>query len=343
MNRELAPMANAARGHRAALLIMALAVLAACGDATGPGPDRRVTGLALPDTVRLDAIRDSVLLPAELVYEDGHREPLVVGEWTGDGGDAATLHSDGWVWTRDEGHFVATVRHDTLSASTRVVIRREGRIILTFDDGWRSARTVALPALSAAGLVGNVAVVVQTVGWPAFLDRSQLQDLHDAGWAFVSHSLSHDSLTTLAAADLDVELAESRQWILDQGLRMGDAFIVPFHDWGQREREAIRRHYAAARGATVDATWPEVVAEWRPEDPYGITTLDASELVRTSHGRADLMAWVRDAIEHGQLLDLMFHDIPSADVTAFHALVAELAGVRDRVFTWADAYPVAEE
>jgi hypothetical protein len=121
---------------------------------------------------------------------------------------------------------------------------------------------------------------------------------------------------------------------------VGDVFIVPYHSWGERERAAVRRHYAAARGATVDHTWSEFVADWRPVDPYGITTLDASAMLRTAAGRAEIMARVRDAIAAGQLLDLMFHDIPAGDVGAFHALVEELAGVRHRVFTWADLYPV---
>jgi hypothetical protein len=146
---------------RGGLLVIGFAMMAACGDATGPAP--RLVGLELPDTVHLDAIRDSVRLPAELVYEDGYRELLTVGAWTGNGGDAATLHPDGWVWTRGEGEFVASLTYETLSASTVVVVRREGRVLLTFDDGWRSARTVALPALRDAGLTGSVALVVEAV------------------------------------------------------------------------------------------------------------------------------------------------------------------------------------
>jgi hypothetical protein len=341
MNSMRAPSAWVARRSRGGLLVVGLAMMAACGDATGPAP--RLVGLELPDTVHLDAIRDSVRLPAELVYHDGYRELLTVGAWTGNGGDAATLHPDGWVWTRGEGAFVAAVTYETLSASTVVVVRREGRILLTFDDGWRSARTVALPALGDAGLTGSVALVVEAVGWEAYLERADLDVLHNAGWAFVSHTMTHADLTTLSAADMEWELSASRSWIRDQGLRMADVFIVPYHSWGERERAAVLRHYAAARGATVDHTWPEFVAEWRPVDPYGITTLDASAMLRTAAGRAEIMARVRDAIAAGQLVDLMFHDIPAADVGAFHALVAELASVRDRVFTWADLYPVGED
>ncbi len=320
--------------------VLAFLAVAACGDATPP--DVRVIALEASDTVRLDAIRDSVLLAAELVFDDGRREPLNGAHWTGSGADAATLHSDGWVWTRGEGSFIATVSHDTLTASTYVEIRREGRIVITFDDGWRTARTVALPALQTAGLRGNVAVVPETVGWEAFLDMADIEALDEAGWAFVSHSVTHADLATLSASALEAELVESRSWIRDQDLRFGNVFIVPYHSWGDRERAAIQRHYAAARGATVDATWPEFIAEWRPVDSYGITSLDASAMARTATGRADIMTWVHQAIEGGFLLDLMFHDIPPDDVADFLELVNALEAVRERVFTWAELYPAAE-
>jgi hypothetical protein len=238
MNRMLAALAFPARRSRGVLFVM-LAVLAARGDAAGPGPQPHLVGLELPDTVHLDGIRDSVRLSAALIYSDGHREPLTVGAWTGNGGDAATLHTDGWVWTRGERAFEASVRFASLSASTVGVVRRP---------------------------------------------RS--------------------------------------------------------HSWGERERAAVRRHYGAARGATVDWSWPEFVADWRPVDPFGITTIDASFLLRTAEGRAEIMTRVRNAISAGQLLDLMFHDVPTEDVDAFRALVSELASVRHRLFTWADLYPV---
>lgn len=324
-------------GLRAAATLVTAGALAACGDAVAPGIG--VVEIALPDGVHIDAIPDSVRLTAELVLESGDREPLTGGEWSGDRDDIATVHPDGWVRARQEGELEVTVRYDGLEASTRVLVERAGRVLLTFDDGWRTAHSVALPALSAAGLEASVAVIVSHVGWPAFLDRSHLQDLHDAGWAFVSHTETHANLPTLTDQELENELAGPRQWLMDEELRMGDAFIVPFHDWGERERTAVRRHYAAARGATVDATHPEVVALWRPDDPYGITALDASAMLRSADGRADILRRVDEAIEQGMLLDLMFHDIPPEDVEDFQVLVDDLAPYRDRVFTWADIAP----
>jgi peptidoglycan/xylan/chitin deacetylase (PgdA/CDA1 family) len=323
---------------RVGACLLGAAVLWACGDAAGPDID--VSGIAAPDMVHVDAIPDSVRLAAELVYRSGDQEALAGGEWSGDNDAVAIVHPDGWVHAVAEGEVTATVRYDRFETSTRVVVQRAGRILLTFDDGWRTVHTVALPALADADLVASVAVIIESVGWPAFVDRDQLQDLHDAGWAAVSHSLTHAQLPTLTDQELEAELADSRQWLLDQGLRTGDAFIVPYHDWGDRERDAVRRHYAAARGATTDATYPEFVARWRPDDPYTVTSVDASALLRTPDGRAEILHRVEEAIQEGLLLDLMFHDIPPDDAQAFQALVDALAPYRDRVFTWADIAPV---
>jgi hypothetical protein len=319
--------------------LLAAVLLAACGDSVAPPDPLVLVALELPAEVHVDALRDSVRLPADLVYDDGSRVPLEGGAWSGDGAAAATLHPDGWIWTRAEGEFEAGVAYEGFEATTRVVVHRVGRVTLTFDDGWRSARTVALPALAAAGIRASVAVVSGTVGWDTYLDRADLQALHEAGWAFVSHSVTHADLMTLSAAEVDAELLDSRAWILAQGLRLGDVFIVPYHSWGHREREAVRHHYAAARGATAGMTSPPFVTEWRPVDPYTITALDASEMLRTGAGRSTIMAHVEDAIARGLLLDLMFHDIPPQDISAFHALVADLRAVGDRIFTWYELYP----
>jgi hypothetical protein len=141
----LAALAFPARRSRGVLFVM-LAVLAARGDAAGPGPQPHLVGLELPDSVHLDAIRDSVRLPGALIYSDGHREPLTVGAWTGNGGDAATLHTDGWVWTRGERAFEASVRFASLSASTVGVVRRQGRTAGENGSGPPCAVITARPA-----------------------------------------------------------------------------------------------------------------------------------------------------------------------------------------------------
>lgn len=317
-----------------------LSVLAVgCGD-TGVEPDDPVVGLVVADSVVLDALRDTAWLSAELVHESGRREVAETASWTGCDDQAGSISADGVFQTLAAGECVVVASWGELEASARVVVRPQGVLTITFDDGWKTARTVALPVLTEAGLVGNVAVVPGTVGWPAYLAVADMRQLHDAGWSFVSHTMTHDSLPSLTAEEMEWQMLEPVRWLREAELRTGNVFVVPYHEWGEREQAAVREHFAAARGRTVDYFWPERLVEWRPEDPYGITSIDASALARTAEGRDRAMGYVERAVTEGLLLDLQFHDIPPAEEAGFRQLVQQLAPYADRFRTWSAIYPL---
>ena len=203
----------------------------------------------------------------------------------------------------------------------------DGRFTITFDDGWESVWSRGLPALKANGLRGNVAVITESVDyWDGFLTLAQLQDLHEAGWSLVSHTVSHDSLTKLSDADLERELIDSKAWLQANGFNGSSVFVVPYHDFGERELAAIRRHYSAARIANASYYVPAHFENWRPDDPYRLTSLEAEYApYTTEEGRATLIAQVEEALEAGKFVDVLFHDIPEAHNAAFQATIAALA------------------
>ena len=250
------------------------------------------------------------------------------------------MSPDGTLITRGEGECGVEAAWGDLRAIVRVVVRRRGVLTLTFDDGWKSARTVALPVLAAEGLVGNVAVLPATVGWPAYLTVSDMRELDAAGWSFVSHTVHHDSLPSVPDDSLEWAIREPVRWLVDHDLRTADVLIVPYHEWAQRERTAVRSSFAAARGNAVDVFWPEYMAEWRPEDPYRITAIDALDLSRSAEGRARALDYVERAVDGGFILDLQFHDIRPGDEPGFRTLIGELARHADRVRTWSELYPL---
>ena len=207
----------------------------------------------------------------------------------------------------------------------------DGRLTITFDDGWRSAYTRGLPTLRAHGLRGNVAVITESVDyWDGFLTLAELQELDDAGWSLVSHSVGHADLRTLTDAQLERELTVSKAWLQTNGFKGSSVFVIPYHAFGQRELAAIRRHYSAARVANSNYYVPEHFEDWRPANPYGLTSIEASMAPYTTvAGRNALIAQVAAALEAGKFVDVMFHDIPATDFEAFKATIAELARFRN--------------
>ncbi len=216
----------------------------------------------------------------------------------------------------------------------------DGRLTITFDDGWASAYTRGLPTLRAHGLRGNVAVVTESVDyWDDFVTLAQLRELHVAGWSLVSHSAGHPDLTTVTDLELERQLSESKAWLRAKGFHGSAVFIVPYHAFGARELAAIRRHYSAARIANSNYYGPEHFEGWEPTNPYGLTSIEAATLsYTTSAGREALVAQVEEALEAGKFVDVMFHDIAAADFAGFAATIAALAQFKRAARTYHELF-----
>lgn len=222
-------------------------------------------------------------------------------------------------------------------AEVEVAVDFRGVITVTFDDGFRTTHSRAFPILEALDLRANVAVVTRSAqeAWADFLTVEQLQDLHGAGWAMVSHTVTHPNLTELSDAGLEEELLESREWLEEQGFRGAAVFIVPFLDWDDRVRSAVAAHYEMARGTSSLLIHPDTLSDWMPDDPYALTGLDAdSAPFQTEEGRETIRAFLERAVEEGLFFELFFHRIEEDDEEAFHRTMEMLAELRNHVVTW---------
>jgi peptidoglycan/xylan/chitin deacetylase (PgdA/CDA1 family) len=96
---------------------------------------------------------------------------------------------------------------------TRGVRLPPGRpIVLTFDNGYRSQYAVAMPRLRALGWRADENI--QLSGLPPSqggLTRRQVRALLAAGWELDTQGFTHADLVTLSAAQLEHEVARSRQ------------------------------------------------------------------------------------------------------------------------------------
>ena len=212
-----------------------------------------------------------------------------------------------------------------------------GRITITFDDGYLTTYTNAYPVLKELGLIANVAVNGDPVDgqWGDYMHLHHLKELQAAGWGMVSHSLSHRDLTTLTDAELDRELKESRAWLAKNGFPDSDAFIVPFHSWGERERNAIKKYYARTRGYTVNQFWPAKFVKMPFAEPYDLTGFETEFApFTTPEGRALTMTYVERAVREGEFLDLFFHRLPADQVPAFRELMIGVAKYKQAVTKW---------
>jgi peptidoglycan/xylan/chitin deacetylase (PgdA/CDA1 family) len=167
-----------------------------------------------------------------------------------------------------------TTLHDALTSKTN-----ERRVVVTFDDGYRSVLDLAFPILIGLGLPATLFVVTDHVGmekplgWSGvehwlegpyrpeldLLSWSELRQLADAGWEIGSHTRTHARLTELDDATLADELSGSRmrcEEMLDRPCR---SFAYPY---GIHDDHVVQAVSAAGYEAAV--TLPKRFAQAEP-------------------------------------------------------------------------------
>jgi peptidoglycan/xylan/chitin deacetylase (PgdA/CDA1 family) len=83
-------------------------------------------------------------------------------------------------------------------------------VVVSFDDGYRSHFTNAAPVLRALGWPGVLNLELKNIRPDYGLTATQIRALIAAGWELDSHTIDHPDLTTVDAARLQREVADSR-------------------------------------------------------------------------------------------------------------------------------------
>ncbi len=144
---------------------------------------------------------------------------------------AGTIRDDEPIYAIHDDTFEAQMRylnehgHTTLSLDDFLAIRRGERalppkpLVITFDDGYESNYTLALPTLRRYGHRATIFAVLepdeytrrQVEGVDRFLSDEQMRELDRAGVAIESHTVTHCVLSELDGAAASFELTESKR------------------------------------------------------------------------------------------------------------------------------------
>ncbi len=80
-------------------------------------------------------------------------------------------------------------------------------VVISFDDGKVSTRTVAYPLMAARNIKGTAYVVSSTIGGGGIMTVGQLQELDAAGWDIANHTDTHADLTLLNQVQQEAEIS----------------------------------------------------------------------------------------------------------------------------------------
>jgi peptidoglycan/xylan/chitin deacetylase (PgdA/CDA1 family) len=102
--------------------------------------------------------------------------------------------------------------------------RRVPTVALSWDGGWETVHSTALPILQAHGLVATVYVTTWFVSRKATplvpqpaLTWDEVHDLADAGWEISNHTRTHPRLSDVSATRLEHEVLGAKQDLVDRG------------------------------------------------------------------------------------------------------------------------------
>jgi peptidoglycan/xylan/chitin deacetylase (PgdA/CDA1 family) len=141
-------------------------------------------------------------------------------------------------------------------------------VVLTFDNGYQSQYTQALPVLRRTGWVADENI--QLTGLPPSqggLGRRQVQGLVNAGWELDTQGISHADLISLDAEQLHEQVAVARHTIQQR-------YHVPVHWFCYPSGHYDATVIAAVKSAGFTGS-TTVVSGWaRPhDDPYRLPRL----------------------------------------------------------------------
>ncbi len=146
----------------------------------------------------------------------------------------------------------------TVSEAVRGCLDRDAQttIVLTFDDGFESFYTRALPLLSRYDIKVTVFPVAGYLGrtstWDTLppqthLTKEQVREIAALGHEIGSHTVSHANLTLLGDAELTAELSRSKTILEDIAGKPVSSLSFPFGQWNRRVwNAALDLGYTAA-------------------------------------------------------------------------------------------------
>lgn len=135
------------------------------------------------------------------------------------------------------------------------------RVVLTFDDAYRSLHELGLPLLRARGFTATTYVVAGQIGghnaWDAanghprepLMNEQELRDWLAAGQRLGSHSVNHRNLASIGEPQAWEEISASKKQLEDRfGVEVSD-FCYPYGGYNARVRDLVEK--AGYRTATT--------------------------------------------------------------------------------------------
>ncbi|NTW29396.1 MAG: polysaccharide deacetylase family protein [Coriobacteriia bacterium] len=134
-------------------------------------------------------------------------------------------------------------------------------VVISVDDGFASDFSIAAPLMKSMGWPGVLNLIAGETTGTTSMDLAEVRAMIAAGWEIDSHTIRHPDLTTVSAAQLARETAESRRRLQEMFGVPVNFFCYPAGKYNAATVAAVRA--AGYLGATT--TQPGLA---KSADPY---------------------------------------------------------------------------
>jgi peptidoglycan/xylan/chitin deacetylase (PgdA/CDA1 family) len=180
-------------------------------------------------------------------------------------------------------------------------------VTVTFDDGWESIYTQALPLLQKYGIRTTQYVLSGTLKDENYLSMAQVKAMQSAGHEIACHGVNHADLPSLDAKKLTFELSSCQQTFSKELGPIRD-FASPYGHYTPETITAIKKYYQSHRNTNGDLTNGINEADVNIEQYFNQYDLIAAT-VRDTTTVEQLRALFEYAKQHNGWVILNYHQI----------------------------------
>lgn len=176
-----------------------------------------------------------------------------------------------------------------------------GIVSLTFDDGWDTDFTNALPVLKEHQVKATHYIISGFIGDTdeGYMTAEQIMALVEYGAEIGSHTVTHPRLTQVDASRVATEMADSRETLEALVGKPVTEFAYPWGDHDAQVMDQAREQYGSARTTISGENTPSGY------DPHRIVMMP----VDGHTSMAEIKEWVDSAEQNKHWLVLMYHRI----------------------------------
>jgi peptidoglycan/xylan/chitin deacetylase (PgdA/CDA1 family) len=198
------------------------------------------------------------------------------------------------------------------SASLPFNISNQGFVSLTFDDGYASAYSRAIPILDAAGIKSTFYTITNLVGdtVDGYVTQAQLQTLYKNGHEIGNHTRTHPLLSTVSASQLTSETSGAQRDLQSWNFNP-TTFAYPYDDYGGSSQSAV---VAAVKASGVRGARDSDYGGYNNSTTFPLL-LDSmpSEYDLGTDNVQTVTGWIQQAVANKMWVIILWHRVDETD------------------------------